>query len=165
MTRILFTKVHWREVKEKFRDEIFVCFSRVTFRGIDHHEGSGLGEICGLCPESPSCVVSAERDMLVAVTTDWGITQAPHDAGQPPATRRCQPTLSVPGPTNWPVRSFLPVPTGLSISLGNSAHSLLLPASGELDLHNLTSNLSLICKTSLHFINIHRRPHPWYGQL
>ena len=98
---------------------------------------------------SPSCVVSAERDMLVAVTTDWGITQAPHDAGQPPATRRCQPALMITAAYSWPVRSFLPVPAGLSISLGNSAHSLLLPASGELELHSLTSNLSLICKTPI----------------
>ena len=42
---------------------VFPDACAVTFRGIDHHEGSGLGEICGLCLESPSCVVSAERDM------------------------------------------------------------------------------------------------------
>ena len=45
-------KVHWRKVKEKFRDEVFVCVPRrlaVRSDCIDHHEGGGLGEISFIC--------------------------------------------------------------------------------------------------------------------
>ena len=41
----------------------------------------GLGKICGFRLESPSCVVSAGRDMLVAVTTDGWTTQSPKMPG------------------------------------------------------------------------------------
>ena len=42
-----------------------------------------------------------------------------------------------------PSWSFLPVRPGLNISLGNRRLSLLLLASGKLDLHSLTTNLFL----------------------
>ena len=84
----------------------------------------------------------AERDMhshsLACLSTPEGLVQC-----QVYTLRRGpQPALSVTllaGPS-W---SFLPVRPGLNISLGNRRLSLLLLASGKLDLHSLTTNLFL----------------------
>ena len=106
---------------------------------------------------SPSCVVSAERDMQLQLRlTGRPVVQFPVVLSpqapcnvRPTHCNRALSTRAFGHPTCWPVRSFLPVPTGLSISLGNCRCSLLLSASGELDLHSLTSNLFLICKTPI----------------
>ena len=111
MTRILFTMVRWRKVKDEFRDDTFIFFPdcavspayvSITTRvivgqsslhrlavlrigvllpGIFLMVNVGLGKICGFRLESPSCVVSAGRDMLVAVTTDGWTTQSPKMPG------------------------------------------------------------------------------------
>ena len=121
---------------------VFPDACAVTFRGIDHHEGSGLGEICGLCLESPSCVVSAERDMQLQLRlTGRPVVQFPVVLSpqapcnvRPTHCNRALSTRAFGHPTCWPVQSFLPVPTGLSISLGNS----LIPSTFR-PLANLTS--------------------------
>ena len=103
--------VHWRKVKDEFGDDTFIFFPdcavspayvSITTRvivgqsslhrlavlrigvllpGIFLMVNVGLGEICGFRLESPSCVVSAGRDMLVAVTTDGWTTQSPKMPG------------------------------------------------------------------------------------